>query len=546
MQSRLRKAAEASGLDAGRTDRQLFVLRNAPWPNGKETEEETARLAAKGGVVLPASPADLAVFAALAVLEAEHHPALNAWLADRKPAHATEMLTAALATWPSRRGAVRPGRGRLARPEPAAPARREPRFGHRRSAGSRAGCHRRADGHRAGRGRARPRVRPGSGSACPPAGPGADLELASLRRHLAIFAGSGSGKTVLLRRVIEECALQGVSSIVLDPNNDLARLGDAWPSAPGQWLAGDDERARRYLAETDVVIWTPRRAGGRPLTFQPLPDFGAVIDETDEFNAAVDVAVEALAPGSGRSGRAGGPPRRRRCSPRRCATSPAARGHDLGAFIDLLGDLPEHVSQQSRAAQIAADLADRLRPCGRPTRCSAGPGAAADPGLLLTPPPGKRARISVISMVGMASLGQWQGFVNQLQMALFSWIKRNPAEDEPLGGAAGHGRGAGPGARAGHDPLQRVDQAAGLPGAQVRARPALRHPVAQGAAQLHPRQRRHPVLRPAQRPGPDRGGARASPGRRAATCPPSAACRPASSTSPPRAAASAGSAPRCA
>jgi len=34
----------------------------------------------------------------------------------------------------------------------------------------------------------------------------------------------------------------------------------------------------------------------------------------------------------------------------------------------------------------------------------------------------------------MASAEQWQGFVNQLQMALFSWVKRNPAGDRPLGG----------------------------------------------------------------------------------------------------------------
>ena len=58
------------------------------------------------------------------------------------------------------------------------------------------------------------------------------VELEALRKHIAIFAGSGSGKTVLIRRLIEECALQGVSSIVLDPNNDLARLGDAWPEEP--------------------------------------------------------------------------------------------------------------------------------------------------------------------------------------------------------------------------------------------------------------------------------------------------------------------------
>ena len=59
----------------------------------------------------------------------------------------------------------------------------------------------------------------------------------------AIFAGSGSGKTVLIRRLVEECALQGVSAIVLDPNNDLARLGDPWPEPPAGWGRGDAERA---------------------------------------------------------------------------------------------------------------------------------------------------------------------------------------------------------------------------------------------------------------------------------------------------------------
>lgn len=51
------------------------------------------------------------------------------------------------------------------------------------------------------------------------------VDLAALRKHVAIFAGTGSGKTVLIRRLVEECALRGVSSIVLDPNNDLSRLG---------------------------------------------------------------------------------------------------------------------------------------------------------------------------------------------------------------------------------------------------------------------------------------------------------------------------------
>jgi DNA helicase HerA-like ATPase len=68
------------------------------------------------------------------------------------------------------------------------------------------------------------------------------VDLEFLRKHTAIFAGSGSGKTVLIRRLIEECALHGVSAIVLDPNNDLARLGDRWPEPPKYWSAGDGFR----------------------------------------------------------------------------------------------------------------------------------------------------------------------------------------------------------------------------------------------------------------------------------------------------------------
>ena len=548
VQARLRKAAEASGLDAGRPERHLFVLRNGAWPKGKVTEQETTGLEAKGGVVLPVPSADLATFAVLAELIAERHPALNAWLADRRPAHASELLAIALwdvaeppqapavATFTPKPGlpeiqaqqdpvsdapvraaeipappvpalwapvaevpaAELPGlwgpetplpaarapetqvpetqvpetrvpvtrvplphasetRASKARaPEARAPEARAPEARGRqtRRAGARV-----SEAFRSGASAAearppgawapetRPVQAPLQPEAAPPevprppaihiglpgAGrPGATLDLASLRRHVAIFAGSGSGKTVLLRRVIEECAMQGVSSIVLDPNNDLARLGDRWPAPPEPWLSDDPERSARYLAETDVVVWTPRRASGRPLAFRPLPDFGAVIDEVDEFDAAVDAAVEALAP------RVGAQRATARATQEKAVLTEAMRyfargaGHDLGAFIDLLSALPGHVSEQTRAVPIAGDLADRLRAARATDPLFGGFGEPADPGLLLTPPPGKRARISVISMVGMVGLDQWQGFVNQLQMALFSWIKRNPADNEPL------------------------------------------------------------------------------------------------------------------
>ena len=432
VQSRLRKAAEASGLDAGRPDRHLFVLRNDPWPTGKVTVQEVANFAAKGGVVLPAAPGDLVTFAALAELISGHHPALNAWLADRKPAHATELLAVAL--WDAAEASGLGPAGSREAPAPEAAA-AEPSATAGPPAAPEAAAAAAPPPASAPAAAVPGSAAPVISVGLPVAGrPGATLALASLRRHLAVFAGSGSGKTVLLRRVIEECALHGVSSIVLDPNNDLARLGEEWPATPSPWLAGDAERARRYLDDTDLVVWTPRRAGGRPLTFQPLPDFGAVLDEVDEFNAAVDAAVEALAPRVGVARQSGRAPQEKAVLTEAMRYFARGAGRDLSVFIDVLANLPEHVSEQTRAAQIAAELADRLRAARTTDPLFGGDGATADPGLLLTPPPGKRARISVISRVGMASLEQWQGFVNQLQMALFSWVKRNPAQDKPLAG----------------------------------------------------------------------------------------------------------------
>jgi hypothetical protein len=378
------------------------------------TERAAAEFAAKGGVVLPVAEADLATFAALGELLAGHHPELNAWLLVRRPAHGTELLRRALgdADVPP---SLEPA------PTTPTPARDEPEP-ERQPSPKKAPT-------------PAPRPRPAIRIGLPAAGqPETTIDLAALRRHLAIFAGSGSGKTVLLRRVIEECALQGVSSIVLDPNNDLARLSDAWPAEPAPWLDGDADRARDYHQGTDVVLWTPRREGGRPLTFQPLPDFGAVLDDVDEFNAAVDAAVEALAP------RVGVQRASSRAAQEKAVLTEAMRwfgrgaGHDLGVFIDLLSALPEHVTEIAKGPLLAAELADRMRAVRATDPLFGGAGEPADPGTLLTPPPGKRARISVISSVGMASLEQWQGFVNQLQMALFSWVKRNPAEDRPLGG----------------------------------------------------------------------------------------------------------------
>jgi hypothetical protein len=246
------------------------------------------------------------------------------------------------------------------------------------------------------------------------------IGLEALRRHTAIFAGSGSGKTVLIRRLIEECALAGVSTIVLDANNDLARLGDPWPEEPEQWRSGDAARAHEYFRHVEVVVWTPRRESGRPLAFQPLPDFNSVVDSADELNVGVDAAVAALAPrakmDAGTSKAHQG-----RAVLREALTHYAKqRRSDLTGFIDMLANLPLGISGLDNAGRLAGEISQNLYAAMINDPLFGGGGTPVDPGVLLTPSAGKTARVSVISFVGLPSEEQRQGFVSQLQLALFA------------------------------------------------------------------------------------------------------------------------------
>ncbi|WP_322751155.1 MULTISPECIES: ATP-binding protein, partial [unclassified Frankia] len=399
--NRIRGACTMAGIDQGGGRRRLFLLRNAIWSNGARTREAIEAFTAAGGITLPLDDGDLKTFAALETMLAENRPNLRDWLVTRQPASNTTLLSAVLADAapaPTPKPTATPGLDRTS-PEPGATKTAPITIGLTVN------------------GRTPVQV-----------------ELESLRRHVAIFAGSGSGKTVLIRRLVEECALRGVSSVVLDPNNDLARLGDAWPTPPAHWADADAGLAKEYLAETDVVVWTPRKVRGRPLSFQPLPDFQSVLDDPDEFGVAIDAAAATLA---ARANVAGSSSKAHLGQAVLCEALRyfARRGRStLASFLELLSDIPDGVSSLDDAGKIAAGMAQALKAAMVIDPLFGGRGEPVDPSLLLTPPAGKRARVSVISLVGLPGDEQRQSFVNQLQMALFAWVKKNPAGDRPLGG----------------------------------------------------------------------------------------------------------------
>lgn len=401
----LRKFRNARAAAEDGRGRHLVLIRKGSdgW-TGAKTKGEVAEFVQRGGKSVDVSDDDLRTFIALKEMWASQSHQLLAWLVARKPASSSTFLRKILPD-PARSGS----RHQETRPPPE-------------------------------------QVRPPQAKAEEPVSGSSDGEivlgmdgeiriaLESLRKHAIVFAGSGSGKTVLLRRIVEECALQGVSAIVLDPNNDLARLGDAWPEPPGDWLPGDREAAAEYFAGTEVVVWTPGRAGGRPLSFHPLPDFAEVRGDEDEFSAAVEAAVARLLPHARIANGTKFAVRGRAVLKEALKYYARKDRRDLNGFVDLLAELPDGVSNLVSATATAADLAETLRAAMVNDPLLAGDGEATDPRVLFQPSPGKKARVSVISFVGLPSDEQRQGFISQLQLEVFAWIKRNPAVDRPLGG----------------------------------------------------------------------------------------------------------------
>ncbi|GAB3129363.1 hypothetical protein GCM10027289_11580 [Tsukamurella serpentis] len=482
--NRVQGAATGAGLTSGVDRRRLFLLRSTPWPTSPRASAVIADAVDRGALLLPLDEGDLASLDALGRIIAAGPDGLDEWLTDRRPAHRLRLF-AGLDT-PHRRSPDAGGAGDHqgadgivgahtygAGVEPAARTR-----GARRARGLIPGD---AVGRVGGLSNsvadvmfggpstpARPTpparttapMEPSApvGAAVSPAresitlgtspdGRDVTVDLAELRKHVSVFAGSGSGKTVLLRRLVEECALRGVSAIVLDPNNDLSRLGSAWPDPPPGWWDGDSDRARRYLDRTEVLVWTPNRPSAKPLVLAPIPDFaalrtgmdgagdpdGVLAQEAREgFAMAVEACASALEQHVGVSGA------RREQQRAVLRESLDAYGRQIGradvrSFAAFLAEWDSSRSSLASADKRAPEMAANLQAALINNPLLGGRGEAVDPGTLLTPAAGKRARVSVISLIGLPDETQRQTFVAQLQLALFSWIKRNPAGERPLG-----------------------------------------------------------------------------------------------------------------
>lgn len=466
-QTRLKAAITASGIESDLPFRRLAVLRVGAPPSGPASQKLVLELRSRGGVLLEPTRAELATLWAIRALREDttHSHLLPTWLTRKRPVSrlslfvdAVQWLYGEVVTPADPRNPD--GRSTPPRDDRAGTAKGSPPGGRKRT--------------QPGIGKPEPSPHPTTvapataapppvrppvtqpakvSSPDPPQAPitqpeaklpvgerlvgGAaqesiEVPLMNLRKHAVVLAGAGSGKTVLLKRLIEEAVLLGVPAIIVDGANDLSMLGDEWEGEPEGWKAGDAEKARQYHARSDVVIWTPGINRGNPLSLNPIPDLAAVVDDPDELNAALSMVVSSLAsivaPGSGRGNQVA-------LGVLMGALSYFARqgGGSLPGLIALLRDLPPEAYEGfEKGDQIARKMSELLLAESKMNPLLGQTGTELDPRTLLgSRTPGK-TRVSVINLSGLQGESARQQFVGQLSMTLFSYIKKHPAKDQPL------------------------------------------------------------------------------------------------------------------
>ena len=427
-QSRLSAAVVASGVEADIASRRLIVLRAAPPPAGPKTAEHLLAFDAAGGQFLAPSVEDFAIFAAVRQLDEAQIAGFDAWLRRRKPLFETKLFqTAGLAPpdFLDEFAEPRAPASEIYAPAPpTAYAALSPpgAFGLAEApAQAFAPPAQRDMTHRAlGIGRS---AEPGE-----IIGP-VTLLAAWLPQRVAVVAGAGRG--VLLSRIVEEAALAGVPTLVLDLHNEFARLGERWPARPPDFSDEDARKAKAYFEQVEVVVWTPGVSGGRPLHLPLLPDFAALGSDADgleERERALEMALASLEPSL--AGRGPKAIRQRGVLADGLRAFARAGGGALDDLVRLMHDLPASASRIPEAAEIAREIARRLVVTMAANPLFGVADTPFDPAELFAGETG-RTRVSVVNLSGLASEAA-RDFVNRLQMTLFCWIKAHPGPTERL------------------------------------------------------------------------------------------------------------------
>ena len=112
-----------------------------------------------------------------------------------------------------------------------------------------------------------------------------EIDSQILARHAAMLGSTGSGKTVMAKALIEECTIDEIPSLIIDPQGDLARLCLNAKDKDVKGKNGDTAQAKIFREKAEVRIWTPLRKKGLPICIDPFQIPSANLDQEESITA---------------------------------------------------------------------------------------------------------------------------------------------------------------------------------------------------------------------------------------------------------------------
>lgn len=112
-----------------------------------------------------------------------------------------------------------------------------------------------------------------------------ELPVDALARHVLAVGSSGSGKTGMMKVIVEEAVRRRIPAIIVDPQGDMAALGLRNKDAQADKDIADD-----YFSQIDLKVWTPGSSAGIPLSLAPSINTKEIKDPEEKIRVFGDVS----------------------------------------------------------------------------------------------------------------------------------------------------------------------------------------------------------------------------------------------------------------
>ena len=271
-----------------------------------------------------------------------------------------------------------------------------------------------------------------------------NLESSILRKHVALLGSTGSGKTVAAKVLIEEATLEGIPSIIIDPQGDLARLAITANRSEVTENGGDAERSRLWEEKSEVRIWTPTRRKGLPICLDPFSPPTGELDQ-EQLVASWDMMSTGFAALAGYDVEKKSPGAQIKAFLYQLLTESARLGsfpHDFVSLSELVANpvmLVDDGADEKRISEIITGyIKDGVREelSRRFNALDSGVnqllftlGVPMDIETLLEPAKDGKVPVNVFYLKSLGSEELRQSFLQELGRRIYDWMLKQKAEE---------------------------------------------------------------------------------------------------------------------